>query len=78
MKLQFGLLYRDERVVAQQDLATLLAEYACWNAETSGEFFDGPLLMGLHGRQYRPVKVTKRRGEALLWRTSPFTLFPHK
>ncbi len=68
MKLQFGILYRDERVADRQDLDTLLGEYATWNAETSGQFFHGPLLMG-----YRGDKITWEEDSE----TQPFTLGPY-
>ncbi|HEX3105923.1 MAG TPA: asparagine synthase-related protein [Terriglobales bacterium] len=69
MKLQFGILYRDnERVADRQDLATLLGEYASYNAETSGEHFDGPLLMG-----YRGDRITWEEDSE----TQPYTLGPY-
>lgn len=68
MKLQFGILYRDERVADSQDLTTVLGEYASYNAETSGEFFDGALLMG-----YRGDKITWEEDTE----TQPFSLGPY-
>ncbi len=68
MKLQFGLLYRDEQVANREDLATLLGDYAAWHAETSGQFYDGPLVMG-----YRGDKITWEEDTE----TQPFTLGPY-
>jgi asparagine synthase (glutamine-hydrolysing) len=69
MKLQFGVLYRDQRTANAEDLTTLLGKYQAWIAETSGHAFDGPLLIGY-------------RGDRITWEedteTQPFALGPYK
>src|SRR6266446_7976300 len=69
MKLQFGILHRNQQVADVENLATMLGSYQTWNAETSGEAFDGPLLMGY-------------RGDRITWEedteTQPFALGPYR
>jgi asparagine synthase (glutamine-hydrolysing) len=49
MKLQLGLLYRDNRQASADDLATILGEYETKPAETSGNVIGGPLAMAYRG-----------------------------
>ncbi len=51
MKLQLGLLYRDDRAAGPDDLARILGEYAGRPAETAGDLADGPLVMAYRGDQ---------------------------
>jgi asparagine synthase (glutamine-hydrolysing) len=51
MKTQFGILHADNRIADNGHLATLLGEYVNRPAETSGHFFDGPLLIAFRGNK---------------------------
>src|SRR5713226_137732 len=59
MKLQAGLFCRDGRVASAADLANLLAEFADWKSETSGESAEGPIAMAYRGDRIRGRRKPK-------------------
>src|SRR6266403_4095820 len=67
MKLQFGILHRDQRPANLDGWAIMLGDYDTWVPETAGQYFDGPLFMGY-------------RGDRITWEedteTQPFSLGP--
>jgi asparagine synthase (glutamine-hydrolysing) len=70
MKLQVGLLYRDDRPAGPDDLARILGEYAGHPAETAGELADGPLAMA-----YRGDKITfEEESETQPFESGPYVL----
>src|SRR6266700_2416095 len=49
MKLQFGLLHRDQRPAAPEDLERIMADLGRRPAEVSGEVIEGALAMAYRG-----------------------------